>query len=192
VPRPCRAALEVGCGLGAFARRLARVADRVDALDREPEVLARARARSAAFGNLRFLEGDFLTWECAGPYDYVSFVASLHHLPFGEALSRASGLLRPGGVLAVLGLDRPASWLEAGAQAVVAWPVSGFHRLTRRGEPMDAPIAPPSMTWDEIRREAGGVLPGAALRRHLLWRYSLVWKKPAERPGNASPRPAAC
>src|SRR5205814_279469 len=43
VPRSCSRALDVGCGLGSFARRLARVADQVDAIDREPAVLERAR-----------------------------------------------------------------------------------------------------------------------------------------------------
>ncbi|MFS2293342.1 MAG: hypothetical protein FWJ90_11660 [Actinomadura sp.] len=34
------------------------------------------------------------------------------------------------------------------------------------------------MTWDEVRDEALRLLPGALFRRHLLFRYSLVWRKP--------------
>jgi hypothetical protein len=32
-------------------------------------------------------------------------------------------------------------------------------------------------TLDEMRRICDGVLPGALIRGHLLWRYSLVWRK---------------
>jgi hypothetical protein len=38
------------------------------------------------------------------------------------------------------------------------------------------------MTLADIRAEAGRLLPGARIRRHLLWRYSLTFQQPA--PGN--------
>jgi hypothetical protein len=34
------------------------------------------------------------------------------------------------------------------------------------------------MTWGQVRATASTVLPGVRYRRHLLWRYSLVWHKP--------------
>ncbi len=30
----------------------------------------------------------------------------------------------------------------------------------------------------EVREVCRAVLPGAVVRRHLLWRYSIVWRKP--------------
>ena len=33
-------------------------------------------------------------------------------------------------------------------------------------------------TIDEIRKLCAEILPGAKVRRHLLWRYSLVYQKP--------------
>lgn len=38
---------------------------------------------------------------------------------------------------------------------------------------------PPPDTFAETRRLARRVLPGVRYRRLLLWRYSLVWTKPA-------------
>ena len=32
-------------------------------------------------------------------------------------------------------------------------------------------------TLAQVRRACAGLLPGARVRRHLLWRYSLVWHK---------------
>jgi trans-aconitate methyltransferase len=84
VPVDCRRALDVGCGLGTFARRLARVVEHVDALDRDHDTLAQAERLSRDHPNVRFVEADFLTWRPEGSYDAVSMVAALHHLPFGR------------------------------------------------------------------------------------------------------------
>lgn len=179
MPRPCRRALDVGCGLGGFARRLADVAEQVDAIDRDGNVLAQARALSAGRRDVCFIEADFMTWETPDRYDFVSMVATLHHLPFVEALSKAAGVLNPGGVLAVLGLSRGKSLLEKGARSAIAYPVSYYYRLTRRTAPVGAHLLDPSMTLGEIRRRTPDVLSGATIRRRLLWRYSLIWTKPA-------------
>jgi SAM-dependent methyltransferase len=178
LPRPCRRALDVGCGLGSFARRLASVAEQVDAIDREPSVVSRARELSSGIHNLRIVEADFLTWPVEGAYDFVSMIATLHHLPFAEGLSRAANMLHPGGVLAVLGLDRAPSLPVAVARSAIAYPVRAYYRFTRQTSPVGAPILDPSMTLGEIRRGAIEILPGAIVRRHLLWRYSLLWVKP--------------
>jgi SAM-dependent methyltransferase len=177
VPRPCRRALDVGCGLGSFARRLAGVAEQVDAIDREPAVASHARELSSGIHNLRVVEADFLTWPVEGSYDFVSMIATLHHLPFAEALSKAAGVLHPAGVLAVLGLDRAPSLLVAGARSAIAYPVSAYYRCTRHTSRVGAPTLEPSMTFDEVRRQAVEILPGAIVRRHLLWRFSLLWVK---------------
>jgi hypothetical protein len=46
-----------------------------------------------------------------------------------------------------------------------------------KGDP-GAPIKDPEMTWAEVRAAARRTLPGVRYRRHLLWRYSLLWSKP--------------
>ena len=46
LPVDCRRVLDVGCGLGTFARRLARVVEHVDALDRDRDALAQAERLS--------------------------------------------------------------------------------------------------------------------------------------------------
>jgi hypothetical protein len=87
-------------------------------------------------------------------------------------------LLRPGGTLAVVGLarSRPGDW-PADIAGVFA------HRAlqARKGYwEVNAPtIWPPPQTYAQMRRIAGQILPGVRYRRHLLWRYSLVWAKPA-------------
>ena len=128
VPRPCRRALDVGCGTGSFARQLATIVDQVDAIDRDAGVVIRAREVSSGAGNLQFVQADFLTWARDG-YDFIAIIAALHHMPFSHALERAAELLRPGGVLAVLGLYRNHSVLDFMISGA-ALPVSWYCRLT--------------------------------------------------------------
>ena len=41
---------------------------------------------------------------------------------------------------------------------------------------MTAPTRPADMTLREIRVQAAHELPGSRVRRHLFWRYSLVYR----------------
>jgi trans-aconitate methyltransferase len=178
VPSDCRRALDVGCGLGTFARKLATRSSHVDALDQDA-VIQRARSLSPAVEHLHFVHADFMTWTADEPYDFISMIAVVHHLPLRSALMKASALLRPGGVLAVLGLHRAHSFVHMGVRSLVAYPVSAFYRMTRPTSHVGAPVADPTMTLPEIRREVDALLPGATMLRHVLWRYSLRWVKPA-------------
>lgn len=35
------------------------------------------------------------------------------------------------------------------------------------------------LTFSQLRHRCQAILPGAKMRKHLLWRYSLMWKKTA-------------
>lgn len=119
-----------GVGQDLFARRLSAIARRVEAIDANAAVIRRSSKQSVGFPNVRFIHADFMTWADDGPYDLISMIAVLHHLPFNDALTRAAGLLRSSGVLAVLGLDRAPSVLHAGARSILAYPLSAY-RVTR-------------------------------------------------------------
>ena len=174
VPHRCDRALDIGCGRGAFARRLSAVVARVDALDCHAATIGHARSESAGYSNITFIDADFMSWPPAATYDVVSMIAALHHLPFEDALGKAASLVRPGGTLIILGLHRQ-PFMFGAAHALVAFPVSWWHRFTRPTAVVGAPIREPEMTLAEIRRRGRRVVPGAVFRRHLLWRYSMVW-----------------
>lgn len=106
VPSRCMRALDVGCGLGTFARRLALCSSHVDAVDQDANIICQARNLSLAVSNIRYIEADFMCWPAEEGYDFVSMIAVLHHHPFDAAFRKAARLLRAGGVLAVLGPHR--------------------------------------------------------------------------------------
>ena len=100
-------------------------------------------------------------------------------LPFDQALEKMASLLRPGGVLAVLGLFRETGLTDT-AVALVAVPVNVFYALSRGRSYSGAPTRPPDMSLRDIRETISSNLPDARLRRLLLWRYLLTWQKPQE------------
>lgn len=180
VPRGARDLLDVGCGDGRLARELAGAGRRVLGLERDAGMLARARELSAGVAGLEFSGGDFA--DCAlapASFDFVCFLASLHHMDQEAALRRARGLLRPGGRLVVVGLARNATLAEeilSGVCLAPAW--FGGLRPENAGTPEGLPVHDPELGWGETRTLARSVLPGARFRRRLYWRYSLRWTNP--------------
>lgn len=66
-------ALEIGCGAGCFTRLLARIADRIVALDIAPTAIARAGAGGVDPGVVDFLVANIMDWDlrAEGPWDLV-------------------------------------------------------------------------------------------------------------------------
>jgi SAM-dependent methyltransferase len=190
VPPGTSRVLDVGCGAGALARELARRVDRVDALDRDPAMVALAR-RGAPAG-LTVIEGDALTVDLpAGGYDAVLSLSSLHHLPLRSALQRMAGWLRPGGVLAAVALPRtdlpaelPVELAAAVGHRALGTAVSAGRALTgrpllaRAPEHAAMPVREPELTTRQVRSAAEQVLPGVRVRRLVFWRYLLTWTSP--------------
>ncbi len=179
-------ALDVGCGKGAFARRLVRRADVVDAVDVAPEIVDVARSLSTGGERIRFLVGDVLDPGLdLGSYDAITSLAVIHHMPFAPALDRLRDLLAPGGVLVVLGCYTEESRSDVVLSRVASFANIGMgliHRAARTTSRrsavgVHAPIAPATMTLSEIRAQARDHLPGATIRRRLFWRYVLVYRR---------------
>lgn len=179
LPARCERVLEVGCGEGMLARALSSRARCVVGIDLHAPTIAIAR-RDAAADNVEYVVGDVLThpFEPAS-FDAVVAVATIHHIGTEIALRRLRELLGPGGTLAVVGLARsrhPADLAYDVAGAVA----TRVHRLTKTRWESGAPqVWPPPETYRETREIARRVLPGSRYRRHVLWRYSLCWRKPS-------------
>jgi SAM-dependent methyltransferase len=188
IPPGCGRALDVGCGTGALTRRLRRRVSDVTGIDRDERSIQLARAHPGATG-IRYLQAGFLTASLEpASADLVTSIASLHHMDARAALRRMSDLLRPGGVLAVVGLAR-ASWpaelaalIPASAGTHLHLAASAIRRRRAPGRPATAyqppVIWPPPMTYRDMRLLATDMLPGVRYRHRLYWRYSLVWTKP--------------
>lgn len=187
VPPGCQRALDVGCGQGRLTRALRQVMPEVSGIDRDRRSIEIARAQPGAT-DIRYLLGDFLDAPFQpGSLDLVTSVASLHHMDAEAALGTMSALLRPGGVLVVIGLARGVTPTDL-FRLIPAMLGSRVHRAAsavsgrRNGQPaggyLSPIIWPPPLTYGGYRQLAVRALPAARFRRRLYWRYSLIWTKP--------------
>jgi SAM-dependent methyltransferase len=193
VPPGGARALDVGCGTGALTRRLRRSVPHVTGVDRDERSIELARAHPGG-EDIDYLLADFM----ASPFEPESFdlitsIASLHHMDAEAALMRMRDLLRPGGVLAVIGVAGGISPAEIGL-VVPAAVGNQLHRAASARQRRSAAdraaayqppvIWPPPLAYRDTRRLAARLLPGARYRRRLYWRYSLIWVKPTENFGS--------
>ena len=178
LPAGAQRALDVGCGEGMLARDLHRTVPEVVGLDLHEPSLDLGRSQSDGDG-ITYVLGDILDhpFEPAS-FDVVASIAALHHMDARAGLEAMRDLVRPGGSLVVVGLARSRLPKD------LLWELAGgvttrWLKLSRTYWEHSAPIVwPPPETYEGTRRLAEEVLPGVEYRRHVLWRYSLVWSRP--------------
>ena len=179
IPKAAQRVLDVGCGDGILSAQLLQAGVRlVVALDADAGVLARARARHPGVP-IEWRCGDIFdlcpTKDCS--FDAVLSVATLHHMDAVAGLTRFAELVRPGGVVGVIGLATN-NWWDL-PYAMVGQCLRFAVGLTRGCWEHSAPVAwPPPTTYREIKRIARDILPGVRYRRHFYGRNSLVWTRP--------------
>jgi ubiquinone/menaquinone biosynthesis C-methylase UbiE len=157
-PAPCRV-LDVGCGPGHVAIMMARESPglSVVALDLSPDMLAAVSRNSRKagvghrvvpmLGNMTSLPFD------DDSFDLVVSQYALHHLrhPAG-AVTEMRRVLRPGGLLFVKDMMRPASRWRARFLVGFVGLIIGYDREEKR-QYLESTAA--CLSWDEARRLAG-------------------------------------
>jgi ubiquinone/menaquinone biosynthesis C-methylase UbiE len=192
LPARCERVLDVGCGAGDFAIRLAERAGRVDAVDRSAGMIE--AARRAVPANVTCWQGDVAEMTLpAGAYDAITSISALHHMSLPTVLPRLAQALRPGGLLVAIALyrldvprDLPLEAVSMLANfsrrgALICLPAGRRNRremYRRRAAGPSMPIMDPELTIRQVRQQAERALPGATVRRLVLWRYELRWRKP--------------
>ncbi len=180
-------ALDVGCGTGEFSRVLSGRFDTVIGIDFSPEMINVANQTGGAAKNVEYMCRDFAETEFAdGSFDCVVSIAALHHMNMSDTLERAARLLRPGGRLMILDILRATVFVDY-LYASAGVNINFFGRRVRQ-EPKSREL---KKAWadhgpldhyssaSEICEVAGRLLPRYRFRRHLYFRYSLVWEKPS-------------
>jgi len=192
LPPHCETALDIGCGLGAFSRKLAERSTQVLGVDLSPEMIAGAKRLSKDYPNTVFQVDDVTTWTFPeNHFDCVASIATFHHLPLERMLPKIAASLRPNGTLIVLDLYERGGWSDM-LRDVISVPYSiamkGIHNGRFRTDPAVAAAWAEHSKHDHymripvIQRIAERAMPGVVVRCHVLWRYSMVWRKPTEHP----------
>lgn len=164
-------ALDVGCGTGRFARRLAATGMAVEALDVSAAMVEAASGLgSPGPGKIVYRQADITTDDLPEQhYDYISCLASLHHVPFATVTKLRRALV-PGGVLVVLTPawpSGPRDWLRelaavAGERAGPAGRPHAASGSTAAGTTgRRRPLCSGSRRWPRCGATPPGCCPGA-------------------------------
>lgn len=178
LPRGGGTALEIGCGAGSLARRLAASFENVVAIDFSPAMIEEARRRTPS--PVELVCADMFDWLCdhRDAYDCIVTVATLHHVDLGDALRAMARSLKPGGRLLVLDVMHRRNPIINAVAFVLGFRLTPWklrRAFWRHGRNETY------LTIESARRIARQVLPGADVRAHLLFRYSIVWTSEYER-----------
>jgi 2-polyprenyl-3-methyl-5-hydroxy-6-metoxy-1,4-benzoquinol methylase len=180
-------ALEIGCGTGSFARLLAQRFRRVLAIDLSPRMIEIAKEQSHQYHNIDFQAADVMTKEFSSEqFGCIASIATLHHLPFEPILLKMKEALKADGMLVVLDLFKAESLADFSITPL-AVPVNIILRLIKNGHIRESAEVKAAwaehgrtdqyLTLSQVRQSCAAILPKAQIKRHLLWRYSMVWKK---------------
>jgi SAM-dependent methyltransferase len=168
--------LDVGCGDGLLAQRLAPVSRSVTGIEPDPATADRARGRIGDLDNVQVSRTSFEEFDPGTRrFDLITFVASLHHMDLRTTLARARELLTPSGEIAVVGLSANESawdWVWSACCVPVAAVGDRLHGDT---PDIGVTLADPRESLRTIRRMTAEVLPGAVIRRKVYYRYLLRW-----------------
>ncbi|MBT2517167.1 class I SAM-dependent methyltransferase [Streptomyces sp. ISL-90] len=175
-----RSAIDVGCGTGNLVERLSHLFPDVVGVEPDPTAAGIATTRFSNLTSVRIEQRHFGNEE-RNRYDFIVFVASLHHMPLAATLHHAKRSLRRGGQIVIVGVaretyaDSPRSLLSLALNPFVGL-IRHPSRATRPLSHMQAPATAATESFDEIQQIAGGVLPGIRMRRRLFWRYTATWR----------------
>jgi len=191
LPARRSAAVDIGCGKGVLAGKLATQFAQVTGIDRNEGMAAAASARLRGFPQVSIQRCDFANFVSTvgeGEADLITMVAVLHHMDLDDALARIPRLVAPGGRLLVVGIGRPDSLADLAFDVVsaAANPVVGMIKHPRPVRPPErapgaqpvVPMMDPTTTFAEIAKAARAHLWGSTVRRRLFFRYTLLWEKP--------------
>jgi SAM-dependent methyltransferase len=192
LPARRRTAVDIGCGTGVLAGKLATHFGHVTGVDRDEGMTVAAGERLGSVPRVRIRRcslAEFMLTAGDGGADLITMVAVLHHLDLEDTLARIPQLLAPQGRLLIVGLARPDSLADLAFDVVsgAANPAMGMlkhPRAARRPQPARhgqpvMPMKPPATSLAEIVTAARAHLPGSRVRRRLFFRYTLRWDKPS-------------
>ncbi len=188
LPFQCTNILDLGCGTGELTRLLAKQAQNVVAIDLSPKTIEIAKQRSQDYTNLDFQVADILKWEFPREhFDAIVSIAALHHVPVKKLLPHLKTALIPGGKLVILDLLKYEN-LQESLSDIIAVPLNWIMQMLYNSHIKQSPEALEAMrehlrtdeylTLSQIRKIYTNSLSEAKIKKHLFWRYSIVWKKP--------------
>ena len=180
-------ALDIGCGTGEFTKKLSSLFSKVIGIDVSPKMIDEAKKRNNP-SNVDFINVDVETYlkTTEEKYDLIISIATFHHLEYASVLNHIYDKLQSNGMLVILDLYKIDTLYEY-FLSFIAKILNPFayliHRGTLSATREEKKLWRPHLQYDkyttlkEIRQIGNSVLGNVEIKRHLFWRYSLIYRK---------------
>lgn len=180
--------LEVGCGSGEFSRFASEKAREVIGIDFSQNMILKAIDLSKDLSNISYLSEDYFQLKFPkNHFDTIVSIATAHHFSLPQFLEKAKQELKQGGKIIILDLFEEENSLMDKINDLVALPISNSLKFWHNGFVKASPEEQKAweehgktdeyLTLDELQKIAQEKVPNAKIKRHLFWRYSLIWQK---------------
>lgn len=171
-------ALDIGSGDGEFSYKLSKRFQQVICL--EPDLnsfnYTKKVYQSTNIKPLNSLLADFDHEERT--FDFIVCIASIHHMDMETSLNKMKSLLKNGGKIVILGLYRESSMVDLLISLCAIIPNILMNKRSKHksGYQFDIKTAPALLTIKEIKKVLTRSLGSFTFKRHLFWRYSVVYE----------------
>ena len=157
------------------------------AIDLSPNSIQIAEQKSQHFKNIDYQIADS-RWDFPlEHFDAIASIATVHHLSIEQLIPKLKAALKPGGVLIVLDLLEHHNLMDT-LSDTIAVPLNWWLLKVKNGHLKPNPEATAAMkehlrtdkylNFSQANKVYISLLETAKVRRHLFWRYSVVWQKP--------------
>jgi len=171
--------LDIGCGNGTLAITLRTPENHILGIDPSYSSIQKANNHNV-YDNIKFVQTTFEEFDANGDkFDAIVFVASIHHMDMLNAIEKAKKLLEHNGVLIIVGLAKPSSFIDWVVELIRVIPsrIISIIKQNMDAETLDIDVSYNFPTMDEVRRICNDNLCGHTIRYGLHFRYLLTWEK---------------
>jgi 2-polyprenyl-3-methyl-5-hydroxy-6-metoxy-1,4-benzoquinol methylase len=185
IPPDCSYILDVGCGTGELTKKLVPYSAKIIGIDVSGNMINEAKKRNydEKIDYIKTSVEKYLE-ETEKRFDVIISIAALHHMNEEKILETMKGRLTQKGKIIILDLVKGS--IADYAAAIISVPLSIILRLKNNGklkvskEQRDAWEGhfhyDKYLTIKEVKSIARKKLGEAKIKKHLFWRYSIVYK----------------
>lgn len=177
----CGSALDIGSGLGLFSSKLSSVFKEVYSIEPDSSSVEYSKEKYKALKNISYITDPFIEHHFDGQkFDFISAIASVHHMDLENTLKKMKTLIKSGGSIVILGLYRESSLIDFFISLIAILPNLFMNLRLKKNKTDNCEMITtrPMMTIGEIKNTADKVFGEYRFKRHLFWRYSLVYEPP--------------
>ena len=176
LPRRCNSVLDIGSGEGLFSSKLSFSFREVYSLEPDIESINFSKDKYKSLQNIIFISESFLEFDFRNlRFDFIVAVASIHHMNFRESLEKMKGLLNPGGKIVILGLYKESTVIDLLISLAAVIPNYIMNVISTKKKSRMV-TTEPTMTISEIKQTAKDTSSRIGFKRHLFWRYSIIFE----------------